>query len=93
MSINWQNQNDIEETDDSGENEKWECYLCAHEETFSVFPGGYLANYHPLCESCANEVLYDDDHEDRFRLSYHFEVGDFEMISNIPVPKNNGKNN
>jgi hypothetical protein len=66
-------------------NDKWECYLCASEEIFDVLPSGYLANYHPLCFSCANEVLEDPDHEDRFRMTYHIDIGDFQMISNIPV--------
>jgi len=75
------------------ENEKWECYLCAGEEKFSVFPSGYLANYHPLCENCADEIFYNEDHEDRFRLSYHKSFGDLQIIANIPVHRNFFKSN
>ena len=67
------------------ENEKWECYLCAAEENFSISPNGYLANYHPLCNKCADEILYNEHHADRFRLSYHSNIGDIKMVSNIPV--------
>jgi len=66
-------------------NDKWECHLCASEDIFDILPSGYLANNHPLCCLCANEVLEDPNHGDRFRMTYHIDIGDFQMISNIPV--------
>lgn len=66
-------------------NEKWECYLCAREEDSETIPSGWLANYHPLCNNCANEVLKDENHDDRFRLTYHEEIGNLKMVSNVPV--------
>jgi len=57
-------------------NDQWECYLCSLEDDFDNEPSGYLGNYHPICLNCANDVYYNDDHEDRFRLTYHEEFGD-----------------
>lgn len=66
-------------------NEKWECYLCAREDKFDSLPNGYLGNYHPLCFNCANIVLGDKNHPDRFRLTYHSDFGDLKIVNNIPV--------
>ena len=74
-----------EENENCEENEKWECYLCTKENNFSIFPDGYLANYHPLCGKCTDEILSDKSSNNRFRLSYHKSIGDLMMISNIPV--------
>ena len=67
------------------EDEKWECFLCCQEADFEIFPSAYLSNYHPLCSNCANEVLENQDHEQRFRLSYHEDFGNLVMVSNIPI--------
>lgn len=66
-------------------NENWECYLCANEEDFETSPSGWLANYHPLCYNCANEILENENHPDRFRLTYHEEIGDVKIVSNVPI--------
>jgi hypothetical protein len=67
-------------------NEMWECYMCCKEAVFDTLPYGYLSNYHPLCYTCANSVLHDENHKERFRLTYHKEFGDLVMVANIPVP-------
>lgn len=66
-------------------NECWECFLCSKEETFEILPTAYLSNSHPLCKKCADTILKDENHKQRFRLSYHNSIGDLKMISNIPV--------
>jgi len=57
-------------------NDKWECYLCCKEDDFEVLPSGYLGNYHPLCIKCADYVLYDKNHSQHLRLTYHECAGD-----------------
>ena len=69
-------------------NEKWECYLCAIEDEFDNLPNGYLGNYHPLCLNCVNKVLEDKNHPDRFRLTYHSDLGDLKIVNDIPVQNN-----
>ncbi len=64
---------------------RWECHLCAVEKDFEIAPSGWLANYHPLCFECTDEVLEDEDHPDRFRLTYHEEFGNIKIVSNIPI--------
>lgn len=66
-------------------NEKWECFLCCRAEDFEILPHGYLSNSHPLCSSCANSVLKNENHKQRFRLTYHREIGDIIISSNIPI--------
>ncbi len=66
-------------------NDKWECFLCCSEEKFEVLPYGYLSNNHPLCFECANSVLNDENHKQRFRLSYNKDIGDVVIAGNIPV--------
>jgi hypothetical protein len=66
-------------------NKKWECFLCAVEMDFEIIPSGWLSDYHPLCNNCANEVLEDESHEARFRLTYHEEIGNLKMVANIPI--------
>ena len=66
-------------------NEKWECYLCGLEDDFEHFPHGYLGNNHPLCSNCANEVLENNNHPDKFRLTFHSDLGDLSLIKAIPV--------
>lgn len=66
-------------------NEKWECFLCCREEDFEILPAGYLSNSHPLCCNCANSVLQNENHKQRFRLTYHKDIGDVILASNIPI--------
>jgi hypothetical protein len=56
--------------------EKWECYLCCKEDDFEVLPSAYIANYHPLCRRCADYSLYDREHSQHYRLTYHELTGD-----------------
>ncbi|MDR0510605.1 MAG: hypothetical protein LBH06_05890 [Rikenellaceae bacterium] len=57
-------------------NDKWECCLCGREKPFELLPTGYLGNYHPLCERCADGVLTDKDNKHHYRLMYHENTGD-----------------
>jgi hypothetical protein len=57
-------------------NDQWECFLCCKEDDFDVLPFGYLGNSHPLCAKCADNVLYNKRHPQRFRLTYHKFIGD-----------------
>jgi hypothetical protein len=93
MNENLKESEELEDDDNWEENEKWECYLCAIEEKFSIFPDGYIANSHSLCGKCADEVLYNEDHEDRVRLTYHSSIGDLKMVANIPIQENFAKKN
>ena len=65
--------------------ENWECFLCAADIDFKIIPVGYLSNSHPLCEKCANSILKDEKHKQRFRLTYHNQLGDIKIIADIPV--------
>lgn len=66
-------------------NENWECYLCMESFNFKILPTGYLSNFHPLCESCADVVLNDKNNKQRFRLTYHDQFGDLKIIAGVPV--------
>jgi len=66
-------------------NETWECYLCGVDDSFENDPKGYLANYHPLCQKCADNVIRDPNNKHRFKLTYHEMIGDIKMINNIPI--------
>lgn len=68
--------------------QKWECFLCGTEKNFNLLPTGYLSNYHPLCNKCADIVLKDETNINRHRMTFHTEIGDFKIISNIPVANN-----
>jgi hypothetical protein len=70
------------------ENNTWECYLCSSEHGFEDNPIGYLANFHPLCLNCANDVLTDKNNQNHFRLTFHEKIGDLKIIGNIPVENN-----
>lgn len=69
------------------ENECWECFLCATEYKFAIFPSAYLSNFHPLCKICADTILNDQSHSERIRLTYYDSIGDLKMLANIPVQK------
>ena len=73
-------------------NEKWDCYLCGHETNFYTPASGFLGNYHPLCMNCTNKVL-DDDHPHKFRMTYHYGLGNVEIIANVPISKNRYNSN
>lgn len=66
-------------------NDKWECYLCSQQEDFNNPADGYLANYHPLCLKCADQILDDENHPDKFRLTYHSALGELKILKGIPV--------
>jgi hypothetical protein len=70
-------------------NKKWECFLCGEEDYFQILPTGYLSNSHPLCSNCANIILYNENHNQRFRLTYHKDIGDISFVADIPVPVGN----
>jgi ribosomal protein L37E len=61
-------------------NEKWECHLCGFEKDFEILPSGYLGNYHPLCERCADEIFNDETNTHHLRLTYHECVGDINFV-------------
>jgi hypothetical protein len=65
--------------------ETWECYLCSADYNFEDNPKGYIANYHPLCINCADNLLNNENNQHRLRLTYHYRIGDIMMIGNIPV--------
>ena len=65
--------------------DKWECFLCCKEEDFNRLPSAYLSNSHPLCQICGDTILNNLDHKQRYRLTYHKNIGDIIVVSNIPV--------
>lgn len=68
-------------------NEKWECYLCCYKQSFDENASGFLGNYHPLCKNCADIVL-EENHPDKFRLTYHHRIGDLNVVANVPISSN-----
>jgi hypothetical protein len=66
-------------------NDKWECFLCCKEDDFDILPSAYLGNYQPLCERCADEVVFNRHHSQRYRLSYHKDFGDIVSIKGRKV--------
>lgn len=68
------------------EEEKWECFLCCKEADFAILPSAYLSNSHPLCINCADDVLKKQKHKQRFRLTYHHDMGDLVLASNVAIP-------
>lgn len=65
------------------ENQTWECYICCKENDFNVLPKGYLANYHPLCDFCADKILRNRQSDDFNRMTYHKTIGDFIVVKKI----------
>lgn len=57
--------------------EKWECYLCGNEFILEIIPGGWLGNYHPLCNSCADSVFFDTTSKFHDAMTFHHLIGDF----------------
>jgi hypothetical protein len=66
-------------------NDKWECFLCCKEEDFEILPQGYLSNSHPLCNTCADSVLTNENHKQRYRLTYHNRMGAIVIALNVPI--------
>jgi hypothetical protein len=58
-------------------NEKWECYMCGKEYVLEFIPGGWLGNYHPLCDSCSDSVLSDNTSQFYKAMTFHYSTGDF----------------
>jgi hypothetical protein len=57
----------------------WECFLCCKETSFDIPVAGWLANYHPICDKCADAVITVNFRNQRSRLTYHKDVGDIRM--------------
>lgn len=74
-------------------NECWECFLCSLEDDFDNEPSGYLSNYHPLCLNCANDIYYNLEGENRFRLTFHIEFGDLIFFEKQLIPIENQRLN
>jgi hypothetical protein len=55
---------------------KWECHTCGCENNFEILPFGYLGNYHPLCERCADKIMFDKENVHHYRLTHHKKIGD-----------------
>ena len=58
-------------------NEKWECYICGKESVLQLVPGGWLGNYHPLCDSCADTVFFDTRSKFHDAMTFHYSIGDY----------------
>lgn len=58
-------------------NEQWECYLCGKESTLELIPGGWIGNYHPLCNACADTVFFDMKSKFHDAMTFHHLIGDF----------------
>lgn len=56
--------------------EKWECYLCGKDYEFELSPGGWLGNYHPLCDSCSDSVYFDPLSKFHGVMTFHYSVDD-----------------
>lgn len=56
---------------------QWECYMCGKETVLQLIPGGWLGNYHPLCDSCADSVFFDDKSKFHNAMTFHYSIGDF----------------
>jgi len=57
--------------------EKRECYMCGKESFLQFIPGGWLVNYHPLCDSCSDSVFFDDTSKFHNAMTFHYSIGDF----------------
>ena len=73
-------------------NDKWECHLCSEEATFLEDVSGFLGNYHPLCVKCADKIL-NEDHMLKHTMTYHYKIGDLQMVANVPVSNNHFHSN
>lgn len=58
--------------------DKWECYLCGREFDLDWIAGGWLGNYHMLCDSCADDVYFDSQSIFHQAMTFHYSVGDIE---------------
>ena len=57
--------------------EKWECFCCGKEFIVNFIPGGWIGNYHPLCDTCADSIFYDEDSIFYNAMTFHYSVLDF----------------
>ena len=55
---------------------KWECFMCGKEFFTEYIPGGWLGNYHPLCDQCADSVFFDGKSKFHNVITFHYSVGD-----------------
>lgn len=58
-------------------NNQWECFLCGKESILELIPGGWLGNYHPLCDSCSDFVYFDNTSKFYNTMTFHYSIGDF----------------
>ncbi len=63
--------------------ESWECFVCGDEYDFEILHGGYLGNYHPLCDKCANEIISDNNSQFYHQLTHHYKKGDLILLMGI----------
>lgn len=56
--------------------EKWECYMCGKEYVLQFIPGGWLGNYHPLCDSCSDSVFFDATSKFNNAMTFHYSIGE-----------------
>jgi hypothetical protein len=54
--------------------EQWECFICGKEFNVEDVPGGWLGNYHPLCDSCADSIYFDSKDKFHEALTFHYLV-------------------
>lgn len=57
--------------------EQWECYLCGKEATPEFIPGGWLGNYQPLCNLCADSIFFDTTSKFHDAMTFHYLLGEF----------------
>lgn len=57
--------------------ETWECFTCGKKFVVEFNPGGWLGNYHPLCDSCADSIFYDNVSIFHNAITFHYSVGEF----------------
>lgn len=60
---------------------EWECYLCARDFPGTFIAGGWIGNYHPLCDGCADSVYFDKTSKFYPAMTFHYSVGDIPRIS------------
>lgn len=80
-----------EELDIEGDN--WECYLCGRDFEFQQPADGWLANYHMLCQLCADSIIVNPESVYYSRLTYHYFFGDIQSIDNVKIFVLTGKKN
>ncbi|MBV6517577.1 MAG: hypothetical protein L3J18_17580 [Candidatus Brocadia sp.] len=51
--------------------------MCGKETVSQLTPGGWLGNYHPLCDPCADSIFLDVTSKFHAAMTFHYAVGDF----------------